>query len=60
MPIEGYTYSHDAVARLITRLSVIPDLKNVWLVSSSRAELLARSVVTFVIKADVRPAGATS
>ena len=60
MTIEGYTYSHDAVARLITRLSVIPDLKNVWLVSSSRAELLARSVVTFVIKADVRPAGATS
>ena len=34
MTIEGSTYSHDAVARLITRLSVIPDLKNVWLTKS--------------------------
>src|SRR5206468_159896 len=29
--IEGYTYSHDAVARLLTRLSVIPDLEQVQL-----------------------------
>src|SRR5437763_15374163 len=25
--IDGYTYSHEAVARLLTRLSVIPDLE---------------------------------
>jgi len=60
LTIEGYTYSHDAVARLITRLSVIPDLKNVWLVRSSRTELAGRPIVVFQILADVRAAGATS
>jgi hypothetical protein len=53
--IEGYTYSHDAVARLLTRLSVIPDLKNVWLQKSLRTELGGRAVVTFTILSDVRP-----
>src|SRR5205823_1947192 len=32
--IEGYTYSHDAVARLLTRLSVLPDLEQVQLQTS--------------------------
>jgi hypothetical protein len=58
--IEGYTYSHDAVARLLTRLSVIPDLKNVWLQKSLRTELGGRPIVTFTILSDVRPGGATS
>ena len=60
LTIEGYTYSHDAVARLMTRLSVIPDLKNVWLERSSRTLLGGRQIVTFKILADVRSAGATS
>ena len=59
LTIEGYTYSHEAVARLLTRLSVIPDLKNVWLQRSARTELGGRPIVTFTILSDVRP-GATS
>jgi Tfp pilus assembly protein PilN len=60
MTIEGFTYSHDAVARLITRLSVIPDLKNVWLTKSELGVVAGRSIVSFTILADVRQAGATS
>src|SRR6266536_1513864 len=40
--IEGYTYSHDAVARLLTRLSLIPDLEQVQLVTSEQAKLANR------------------
>lgn len=60
MTIEGSTYSHDAVARLITRLSVIPDLKNVWLTKSELGVVAGRTIVSFTILADVRQAGATS
>ena len=60
MTIEGSTYSHDAVARLITRLSVIPDLKNVWLTKSELGVVAGRSIVSFTILADVRQSGATS
>jgi Tfp pilus assembly protein PilN len=58
--MAGYTYSHDAVARLITRLSVIPDLQNVWLERSLRTKLVGRHVITFTIRADVRAPGASS
>jgi Tfp pilus assembly protein PilN len=58
--IEGYTYSHDAVARLLTRLSVIPDLQQVQLVTSEQAKLGARPIVHFKISANVRAPGATS
>lgn len=60
MTIEGSTYSHDAVARLITRLSVIPDLTNVWLTRSELGMVAGRTIVSFAILADVRPPGATS
>jgi Tfp pilus assembly protein PilN len=60
LTINGYTYSHDAVARLMTRLAVIPELQNVWLQQSSRSEVGGRSLVAFTIKADVRQAGTTS
>ena len=60
MTIEGFTYSHDAVARLLTRLSVIPDLKNIWLTKSELGAVAGRSIVSFTILADVRQAGATS
>jgi Tfp pilus assembly protein PilN len=55
--ISGYTYSHDAVARLLSRLSVIPDLENVWLERSARAVGGGRPIVTFSIKASVRAGG---
>ena len=60
MTIEGYTYSHDAVARLLTRLTVIPDLRNVWLQKSTRTELGGRMIVTFTILSDVRSGATTS
>jgi Tfp pilus assembly protein PilN len=60
LTINGYTYSHDAVARLMTRLAVIPELQNVWLQQSSRSEISGRSIIQFTLKADVRQSGPTS
>ncbi len=37
--IEGATYSHDSVARLLSRLSAAPSLENVRLTSTARIEL---------------------
>ena len=58
--IEGYTYSHDAVARLLTRLSVIPDLEQVQLQTSEQAKVSGRPIVHFKIAANVRVPGASS
>jgi Tfp pilus assembly protein PilN len=58
--IEGYTYSHDAVARLLTRLSVIPDLEQVQLQTSEQAKVNGRPIVHFKIAANVRAPGASS
>jgi Tfp pilus assembly protein PilN len=60
LTMNGYTYSHDAVARLMTRLAVIPELQNVWLQQSALTSTEGRSLVAFTIMADVRHAGATS
>lgn len=54
--ISGRTYSHDGVARLLSRLQVVPDLQNVTLVSSTRDEVAGQSVVQFSIVADIRTA----
>jgi Tfp pilus assembly protein PilN len=58
--INGYTYSQDGVARLLSRLSVLPDLHNVQLQTSSLSKVGRQHVVQFVILADVTPPGATS
>lgn len=58
--ITGYTYSQDAVARLLTRLAVVPHLTNVQLQNSSRTDFAGRSIVQFTILADLRPPGASS
>ena len=60
MTLNGYTYSHAAVARFLTRLALIPDLQNVWLERSTKTKLGQRAVISFTVRADVRPAGATS
>jgi Tfp pilus assembly protein PilN len=60
LSIGGYTYSHEAVARLITRLSLVPSLHNIWLEQSSRSNANGRPLVVFGITAQVRPPGATS
>jgi Tfp pilus assembly protein PilN len=57
--IAGYTYSHDGVARLLSRLAVIPDLENVQLQRSAVTAGNSK-VVEFTIVAGVRKAGVTT
>jgi Tfp pilus assembly protein PilN len=54
--IDGTTYSHDAVARLLARLMLIPDLTNVTLSSSTAAA--DSGLVAFNITAGVKGAPA--
>jgi Tfp pilus assembly protein PilN len=58
--INGYTYSQDGVARLLSRLNVLPDLTNVQLQTSSLTKVGLQDVVQFTILADVAPPGAAS
>jgi Tfp pilus assembly protein PilN len=51
--IQGRTYSHDGVARLLSRLQVVPDLTNVQLVSSTSSKVGNQPVVEFTIAADL-------
>jgi Tfp pilus assembly protein PilN len=57
--LDGFTYSHAAVARLLSRLAVVPDLVNVQLQQSTRTEVGAANAVHFTIAADVRRPGGT-
>ena len=56
--LQGRTYSHDGVARLLSRLQVVPDLTNVQLVSSSLSTVGGQNVVEFTIAADIKVTGA--
>jgi Tfp pilus assembly protein PilN len=60
LTLDGYTYSHAAVARLLSRLAVIPDLVNVQLQQSTLTKVGGAQVVHFVIAADVRAPGGGS
>ena len=53
----GSTYSQNGVARFLSRLSVIPDLRNVRLQSSESVLVNERDLVQFTILADVRGPG---
>ena len=55
--IQGRTYSHDGVARLLSRLQVVPDLTNVQLLSSTLSTVAGQDVVEFSIAADIKVAG---
>jgi Tfp pilus assembly protein PilN len=55
--LDGYTYSHAAVARLLSRLAVVPDLVNVQLQQSALTKVGTAPAVHFVIAADVRRPG---
>jgi Tfp pilus assembly protein PilN len=55
--IDGFTYSHPAVARLLSRLAVVPDLVNVQLQQSTLTKVGSAQAVHFVIVADVRRPG---
>jgi Tfp pilus assembly protein PilN len=56
--IEGYTYSQDGVARLLSRMQVVPDFEHIQLLSSDGAELSGRSIYHFKVGADIRQPGA--
>jgi Tfp pilus assembly protein PilN len=58
--LEGRTYSHDGVARLLSRLQVAPDLTNVQLKSSTLSKVDRQRVVDFSIAADIKSVGAGS
>jgi len=58
--ITGTAYSHDGVARLMSRLQVVPELSNVQLTSSHAIEPGKRGAVQFDIAAVIRPAGSTT
>ena len=58
--VTGRTYSHDAVARLLARLALVPDLDQVKLEKSVLGKAEGRTVVEFTIAAAVRGTGATS
>ena len=55
--IDGFTYSQPAVARLLTRLAVVPGLVNVHLQQSTLTKLGSAQAVHFTIVADVRKPG---
>jgi Tfp pilus assembly protein PilN len=56
--INGRTYSHDAVARLLTRLSLVPHLSSVSLQHSSSTDSdTGRKIVEFTINAAVNAPG---
>ena len=55
MSFAGFTYSQEGVARLLSRLAVVPALENVQLVSSTETTVAGQTVVSFSIEADVRP-----
>lgn len=57
LQISGYTYSHDAVARLLARLAVVPDLRDVQLQRSALVVVAGREVVEFELAASVRGPG---
>ena len=57
--ITGYSYSHDGVARLLARLSVLPQLDRPALGSSVVDTTKARDVVKFTINAALKQ-GVTS
>jgi Tfp pilus assembly protein PilN len=60
LTINGYTYSHAGVARLLSRLLVVPDLENVQLQSSTLSRVGTQRIVAFTILADVKAPGAAS
>jgi Tfp pilus assembly protein PilN len=54
LTINGYTYSQDGVARLLERLAVLPDLKNVQLQNSQTSLVGGQNVINFTIVSDIR------
>ena len=58
--ITGYSYSHDGVARLLARLSVLPELERPALGSSVVDKSKTRDIVKFTINANLRSTAVAS
>jgi Tfp pilus assembly protein PilN len=54
LTIVGYTYSQASVARLLERLSVVPDFTDVQLKSSQSTTVSNQKVINFTIVANIR------
>jgi Tfp pilus assembly protein PilN len=52
--LQGSTYSQAGVARLLARLQVVPDLKNVQLQSSTATVLGSQRIINFTIVSDIQ------
>jgi Tfp pilus assembly protein PilN len=60
LTIVGFTYSQEAVARLLTRLAVVPHLGDVKLQKSEATELAGRRLYSFTVLAAIKGAGGTA
>jgi len=59
--VNGYTYGQDGVARILSRLAVVPELTSVSLLSSARTLLGETEVIQFSVTARVKlPGGAAA
>jgi Tfp pilus assembly protein PilN len=58
--LSGNAYSHEGVARLLSRLALVPDIQNVLLDHSNQTTPGKHGIIDFKITADVRQPGATS
>jgi Tfp pilus assembly protein PilN len=54
LTLVGYTYSQDGVARLLSRLAVVPDLKNVQLQTSKVSVVGGQNIINLTIVSDIR------
>jgi Tfp pilus assembly protein PilN len=55
----GFTYSQESVARMLTRLALVPEIDNVKLQSSAVTEVGSQQIYGFTILADLIAGGAT-
>jgi Tfp pilus assembly protein PilN len=58
--MNGSAFSHQGVARLLSRLALIPDLENITLGHSTRTSPGKRGPVEFSVTAGIRAPGSTS
>ena len=56
---NGFTYSQESVARLLSRLALVPNLGNVKLQQSSVTEVGSQQIYGFTVLADVASGGGT-
>ncbi|MBV8258618.1 MAG: PilN domain-containing protein [Actinobacteria bacterium] len=57
--IQGYTFSHDSVARLLERLALVPSLSDVALSSTSSTTLGSKPVIQFNVQASLNAPSST-